>query len=115
MKRILTPLLFTFLISTLSASLANAQLYINEFLASNATGITDESGEFEDWIEIYNAGSSAVDLAGYYMSDDVTEPLIWQIPAGNASLTTVPAGGYLILWADKDLADGVNHINIKLG
>ena len=115
MKRTLTPVLLTFLITIFTTSLASAQLYINEFLASNGTGITDELGEFEDWIEIYNAGGSDVNLAGYYISDDATAPLIWQIPSGNASLTTVPAGGYLILWADKDVADGANHVDIKLG
>ncbi len=93
----------------------NAQLFINEFLASNASSITDESGAFEDWIELYNAGPTDVNLAGYYISDDATNPLIWQISADNASLTTVPAGGYLILWADKDTEEGANHVDIKLG
>ena len=93
---------------------ANAQLYINELMASNSTTIADESGDFDDWIEIYNAGSSDVNLADYYISDDPTAPTLWQIPATNAALTTVPAGGFLLLWADKDLADGANHINLKL-
>ncbi len=92
-----------------------AQLYINEFLASNATDITDEAGENEDWIEVYNAGSTAVDLGGYYISDDAIEPLLWQIPTTDPGATTVPAGGYLILWADKDLTSGANHLDIRLG
>lgn len=90
-------------------------LYINEFMASNETTIADESGNFEDWIEIYNAGSSDVNLAGYYISDDAVEPTLWQIADTDASLTTVPAGGYLLLWADKDTDDGANHIDLKLG
>ncbi|MFT5386163.1 MAG: hypothetical protein ACI81W_003575, partial [Saprospiraceae bacterium] len=92
-----------------------SQLSINEFMADNASTITDELGEYEDWIEIYNAGSSAIDIGGYYISDDLTAPLLWQIPTSNASLTTIPAGGFLLLWADKDTDDGENHINIKLG
>ena len=107
--------LFSLLVLLMSSNIVTAQLYINEFLASNATGITDESGANEDWIEIYNAGAAAVDLAGYYISDDAAEPLLWQIPADNASLTTVPAGGYLILWADKDTEEGPHHVDIKLG
>ncbi len=112
MKRTFLPI---FLFSLLSICSLDAQIYINEFLASNGTGITDEAGDFEDWIEIYNAGATDVDLAGYYISDDILEPLLWQIPTGSPALTTVPAGGYLILWADKDVADGANHIDIKLG
>jgi len=92
-----------------------AQIYINEILASNETGLSDQAGEFEDWIEIYNEGSVAIDLAGYYISDDPADPLLSQIQNTDPSLTTVPAGGYLLLWADKDLDQGANHVNLKLG
>jgi len=115
MTKIFYSLLIVFLGVILCTPTLNAQIYINEFLASNETSITDEAGDFEDWIEIYNAGNADVDLAGYYISDDILEPLLWQIPTGSPSLTTVPAGGYLILWADKDTDDGANHIDIKLG
>ncbi len=90
-------------------------IFVNELLASNANNIPDEFGEFDDWIEIYNAGATPVDLANYYISDDPAEPTLYQIPATNSTKTTVPAGGYLILWADKDLDQGENHVNIKLG
>lgn len=92
-----------------------AQLSLNEFLASNNENIADESGDFEDWIEIYNAGSADINLAGYYISDDLLNPLLWQISTDDPSLTTVPAGGFLILWADKDIDDGANHLDFKLG
>ena len=92
----------------------SAQIYINEFIASNDTGLTDESGDFEDWVELYNAGSSAVDIGGYYVSDDLAELNLWQIPTTSPAQTTIAAGGYLILWLDKDTDDGVLHINAKL-
>ncbi|MCB0854195.1 MAG: lamin tail domain-containing protein, partial [Bacteroidetes bacterium] len=92
-----------------------SSLYINEFMASNSTGITDESGAFEDWIEIYNDGDDPVDIGGMYITDDLTNPTMWQIPATNPTLTTIPAKGFLVLWADKDVADGVLHVDIKLG
>jgi CotH protein/GEVED domain-containing protein/chitobiase/beta-hexosaminidase-like protein/HYR domain-containing protein/lamin tail-like protein/type IX secretion system substrate protein len=92
-----------------------SQLSINEFMADNASTITDELGDYEDWIEIYNGGSSAIDIGGYYISDDLTAPTAWQIPTSNPPLTTIPAGGFLLLWADKDIDDGENHIDIKLG
>ena len=92
----------------------NSQVLINEFIASNDTGLTDENGEFEDWVELYNAGSTTVDIGGYYFSDDVGEPDLWQIPNNAPAETSIAPGGYLILWLDKDTNDGVLHINAKL-
>ena len=37
-------------------------LFINEFMASNDTQNTDEHGEYDDWVEIFNGGTTAVDL-----------------------------------------------------
>ena len=104
--------LFTLLLVGLGLT-APAQLYLNEFVASNDTGLTDETGDFEDWVEIYNAGSSAVSLDGYYLTDDLAEPDQWQLPTGSGELN-VPAGGYLVLFFDKDTGDGPRHVNAKL-
>jgi len=94
----------------------NAQtIYVNEFLASNENNLADEFGDFDDWIEIYNAGATPVNLANYYISDDPADPTLYQIPASNSAKTTVPAGGYLLIWADKDLDQGENHVDLKLG
>ncbi len=105
-------LIILFIICSIGS--VKAQLFINEFVASNDNGITDASGSYEDWIEIYNSGTEAINLAGYYISDDIGDPLAWQIPDNNSSLTTIPAGGFLILWADKDTDEGADHIDIKL-
>jgi hypothetical protein len=44
----------------------NGQLYINEFMASNDAALPGPQGDYPDWIEIYNAGSEAVMLGGYF-------------------------------------------------
>ncbi len=49
-------------------------LYINEFCAKNSM-IPDEMGEFDDWIELYNAGQDTVNLSGLYMTNSLLEPL----------------------------------------
>ncbi|MBN2132757.1 MAG: lamin tail domain-containing protein, partial [Sedimentisphaerales bacterium] len=54
--------------------IAGQNLVINEFMAANNTSIQDSLGDYDDWIEIYNAGETAVDLAGYYLTDDPSEP-----------------------------------------
>ena len=96
-----------------AASWAQAPV-LNEFMAINETTLADDRGEFDDWIEIYNPGPEAVDLAGYYLSDDAADALAHRLPAGSPALTTVPAGGFLVLWADGDAAAGPRHLPFRL-
>jgi len=90
------------------------ELYINEFLASNSSTNTDEYGDYDDWIEIYNPGTSAVDLGGMYITDDLSNPTKYQIPDTNAAMTTVAADGFILLWADNEDAQGPLHTNFSL-
>ncbi len=83
---------------------------INEVLASNLAGDTDFDGEFDDWIELYNNTNSAIDLSTYYLTDDGTNFTQWQFPSG----TTLPASGYVTVWADKDDLQVGLHANFKL-
>ena len=85
-------------------------LSINEVIANNDSIIADEAGQFEDFIEIYNAGDASVDLSGMYLTDDPGAPRAWQFPAG----TSIPAGGFLLVWADNDPQDGPLHTTFGL-
>ena len=92
------------------------QLYINEFMASNTSyvfedGQDPDSGEeyTPDWIELYNAGSVAVDLSGYTITDDFEQP-----EKHTFSEMTIEAGGYLLLFADGDPDWGDTHLDFKL-
>ena len=89
-------------------------LLINEFLASNDSCCTDENGEYDDFIEIYNADDEAVDIGGMYITDDLAAPTEWQIPVTAPDSTTVEPGGFLLLWADKQSEQGILHVEIKL-
>ena len=91
---------------------AAQQLFINEFMASNASTWPDpdEISEYPDWIEIYNAGPLAVDLGGMYLTDDLGEPTKYRIPAG----VTVPAHGYTVFIADGEETQGPRHTNFRL-
>jgi len=88
-------------------------LRINELVARNSHGISDEFGETDDWIEIYNPGAVAVNLAGWYVSDTLESSSFYRIPSFDLTKTLVPAGGYLILWADGEPAEGVAHLPFK--
>ncbi len=96
-------------------------LYINEFMADNSVTLVapgeyvDPADAYVDWIEIYNPGTEDIDLGGMYITDDLTSTMEWQIPTTQPDSTTVPAGGYLVLFADKDSDRGVLHVEIKLG
>jgi len=87
-------------------------LYINEIMAANETTIEDpdEDGAFEDWIEIYNAEAYDVDLGGMVLTDDPNDLGGYTIPTG----VVIPAGGYLLFWADSDSEQGDLHTNFKL-
>lgn len=92
----------------------HTNLFINEIMASNSTTISNDLGKYRDWIEIYNAGSTPVDLAGLYISDNATNPKKFMIPYGSPDKTTVPAGGFLIFWADNEAHEGANHLGFRL-
>ncbi|GGN01617.1 hypothetical protein GCM10010967_40070 [Dyadobacter beijingensis] len=86
---------------------------INELMASNSTSYLDETGSDEDWIELYNAGVTAVDLSGYYVSDDAGELKKFQLPS-NAGRLTIQPGSFLILWASGLPSRGPRHIGFGL-
>ena len=89
-------------------------LVINEVLASNTKTNADPQGQFDDWIELYNAGDMPIDVGGMYLTDDLAVPTKWQIPSGNPSLTTVNSKGYLLIWADNDVGQSGLHANFRI-
>ena len=77
---------------------AAADPVLSEFLAQNTAGRTDEDGKFSDWVEIHNPGTVALNLSGYYLTDDATNLTQWQIPAG----VSLAPGGYQLVWASGE-------------
>ena len=84
-------------------------LRLNELMSDNGATIADPQGEFEDWVEILNAGDEAVALGGLRLSDSFAEPAKWIFPD-----TTLAAGGRLLVWCDNDGGDGGLHAAFKL-
>ena len=98
----------------LDESIVYRGLRINEVLAQNMQTHADENGEFDDWIEIYNDNRNAVDIGGMYITDDFQQAKKWQIPYSNSEQTTIPSGGFIVLWADGAPDQGPLHLNFKL-
>lgn len=91
-----------------------AELYINEVLSSNDTGAQDEDGDYSDWMEIWNAGDSPVNLAGWGLSDSYSNPFKWTF--GDV---TIQPNEFLIVWAsskDRRVPSATNalHANFAI-
>ncbi len=82
------------------------EVWLNELQANNITGPQDNAGDNDSWVELYNAGSSAFSLDGYYLTDDYANPTNWAFPAG----ATIPAGGFLTVWCDGETGESVANI-----
>lgn len=81
------------------------QLIMNEMMASNASTLEDQFNEFPDWIEIYNAGSEAIQLENYWLSDDLSEPRKWNLPG----MLLEPGAYYIIFASGRDIRTGLSH------
>lgn len=83
---------------------------INEIMASNSVTAADASGEFADWIELYNNSNNYLSLNNLYLSDSYTNPLKWAF----AEDMTIAPNGFLVIWADNDTLESGIHSNFKL-
>jgi len=99
------------ILTSLSFSFAQ-DIVINEFLASNASINQDpDFQDYSDWIEIYNTTEAAINLDGYYLTDNLEDTTKWQIPSN----TTIESRGFLLFWADgRDQTLSAYHTNYKL-
>jgi hypothetical protein len=102
--------------ATNSSALPPIAVSINEWMAENTGYLLDpDTSKYEDWFELYNPSDTVAELAGYYLTDNLTNQFQYQIPAGYR----VPAHGFLLVWADgKASANNTNsadlHVNFKL-
>ncbi|MEE2623454.1 MAG: lamin tail domain-containing protein, partial [Verrucomicrobiota bacterium] len=102
-----------FLLLAPGASLLSAAPRITEFMASNDGIITDEDGDFSDWIEVHNPDPAPLDLAGYALTDNSSDLTRWIFPAGS----TVAGGGHLLVFAsgkNRASAHAELHTNFQL-
>jgi uncharacterized protein (TIGR03437 family) len=89
------------------------QLLINEIMADNRNAFQDpdEPGAYDDWFEVFNPGTTAVDMSGMYITDNPSNPTKWKVPNG----VTIAARGYLVFMADDNqTAQGPRHTSFSL-
>jgi hypothetical protein len=103
-------------------------VFINEWMAGNGNSLADPAdGHFEDWFELYNPSTNAVDIAGYYLTDSLTNNAGIVTNKFKYLVTTngphvIPPQGYLLVWADNETGQNLSlgvpradlHVNFAL-
>lgn len=104
--------LFTLLVILAASTFSRAQVVINEYSCSNLNSYLDNYNQYEDWVELYNAGGTTVNLTGYWLSDDANDVQKYQIPAG---VTINPGARRMVFCSDRNIVAGGNiHTSFKL-
>lgn len=110
-KNLHSTVLFVFL-SWLGLNAQNIK--INEICPNNYISFADSYDEKGDWVEFYNAGSSSLNMAGMYLTDDFSNLTKFRIPSGSSSATTISGNDHLVFWFDEEIYKGPTHANFKL-
>ncbi len=97
---------------------ARAQVVISEFMAENFTSpYVDENDDREDWLELHNTGAGAVNLNGWYLTDEATDLRKWQFPVSTPAVSLAPGARLLVWCSNKNRKTNAArlHTNFKLG
>lgn len=102
-------IVFALIILTFYCSIVESQIFINEFSASNTSMLEDKEFEdFSDWVELINVGDTAINLKGYFLTDNLSTPNKWQIQAD----LIIEPDSFALIWADG--LDTELHASFKL-
>lgn len=91
---------------------AAEEIVITEFMAANSATLKDQDGDFSDWIELCNLGASAVNLAGWSLTDSAANLTKWRFPS-----TNLAPGQFLVVFAsgkNRRTPGGELHTSFKL-
>ena len=78
-------------------------LALSEVMTSNKGSVPDENGNYPDWVELKNTGSTTLDVGGFGLTDDLTAGVKYVFPSG----TKVEAGGYIVVWCSGESTGGL--------
>ncbi len=92
----------------------NSSLFINEILADNRDHNMDETGAYDDWIELFNASEDTVLLYKLYLTDDFSNLTKWNYTQSNSRSDTLFPQELKLIWCDGEPSEGSNHTNFSL-
>lgn len=85
----------------------NSPVVLSEIMSVNTSTYADENGQYHDYIELYNRSGEAVDLSGWYLTDDPQNLRKWRFPA-----CSLGSGEYMVVFASKlDRSEDVAHLH----
>lgn len=84
-------------------------VHLNELMADNDSVISDEVGEYDDWLELVNIGDVSVSLGDLALSDDPAATAPWPLPP-----IDLAPGDHLLVWCDNDPEQGPLHADFRL-
>ncbi|MCE9616023.1 MAG: lamin tail domain-containing protein [Lentisphaerae bacterium] len=74
------------------------RLWMTEIMVSNRTTTVDNRGDYDPWLELLNAETNALDLGGYFLSNDYGDLTRWAFPTG----VVIGVGERLLVWLDGE-------------
>lgn len=84
-------------------------VWITEVLPDNDGATTDEAGDTDPWLELWNPSAEAVDLEGWRLETVGSGVDSWTFPAG----TTIDRHGHLVVWLDGEPDEGALHASFS--
>ena len=94
---------------TIQTTIVQGDLVVNEVMSNNVSTVSDNSGKYEDWIELYNTTSSPISTNGLFITDTLAYLHKWNLPNH-----IIQPNSYFIIWADEDGNQGEKHANFQL-
>jgi len=99
--------------SVLASLPAFPPLWLNEVQADNLGTVADHLGEFDPWLELFNAGTNRLDLSTYFLSGNFSNLTQWPFPPGAA----IDPRGFVVVWLDGEPVEATAtefHANFRL-
>ena len=83
------------------------RLVINEVVSNNGSSLIDYSGDFPDWIELFNGTDAKINLNGYSLTDDATDTFKWKF----GPVIIEPSGFLVVFASGKSPSDANDEIH----
>lgn len=88
-------------------------LRINEVMVTNTSGVIDEYGQRQAWIELFNANFAPLEISSVYITNDSTNPRKYPVPLGDVN-TRIPKRQHVVFFADGEPNKGTFHTSFTL-